>query len=83
MFITPKKLIESLEGAVIFTDPEYTEAIVGYTYDDRIVYIYSKMVLLLMERDGMTFDEAREFIDYNTIRSLSYVEKAPVVLFEI
>lgn len=84
MFImTGRDLIESLEGAKYFTDPDYTEAIVGYTHDDRLVYSYSRMVMLLMKRDGMSLDDARDFVDYNTIRSLSYEENAPIVLFEI
>lgn len=77
-----KEYLESLEGAVIFTNPSFDDAIIGNTHDDRVVYSYSKMVISLINNEGMTFEEAVEFIDYNTIRSLDYVKKAPIVVFE-
>ena len=33
----------------------------------------------LVEKDGMEPDEAMEFIDYNTIRSLPYYSNHPIV----
>lgn len=40
------------------------------------------MVEHLVETDGMTEEEAVEFIDYNTIRSLPYAgEGAPVIMY--
>lgn len=77
-----KEYLESSEGAVIFTNPSFDDAIIGSTYDDRVVYSYSKMVISLINNEGMTFEEAVEFIDYNTIRSLDYVKNAPIVVFE-
>ena len=35
-----------------------------------------------MDRDGMTDIEAVEFIDYNTIRSLSYYgDSTPIIIY--
>ena len=35
--------------------------------DSMIVYDYSKMVNVLMTRDGMTYGEAEEYIDFNIV----------------
>ena len=61
----------------------FDDAIIGTTPDDRVVYSYSKMIDCLMVNDGMDYEEAAEFIDYNTIRSLPYIENAPVIMYSI
>ena len=61
----------------------FDDATIGTTPDDRVVYSYSKMIDCLMVNDGMDYEEAAEFIDYNTIRSLPYIENAPVIMYSI
>ena len=68
------------EEAVIFDGPDYDEAIIGVTDEGLVVYDYDKMVQILVERDGMEEMEAIEWIEYNTIRALPYVENAPIVM---
>ena len=69
---------------VIFSNPSYEKALVAVWEDNdcnyHAVYDYDKMVECLMEEDGMTDEEAMDFISYNTIRSLPYVEKAPIII---
>ena len=37
-----------------------------------------------METDGMEYEEAMEFIDYNTVRACTYMgEQAPIILYRI
>ena len=70
--------------AVIFENPDYDSAIIGVSDDNRVVYDYDKMVECLVKEDGMEYDEAMEFIDYNTIRACPYMgDKAPIVLKRI
>jgi hypothetical protein len=39
------------------------------------------MVECLITEDNMTYEEAAEFIDYNTVRSLPYVgDKGPIII---
>ena len=68
------------EEAVVFDGPDYDEAIVGVTEDGQVVYDFDKMVEILVERDGIEETEAIEFIEYNSIRALPYVENAPIVM---
>jgi hypothetical protein len=67
-----------------FTNPSYISAIVGISQDERLVYDYDEMIKYLMETDGMTYEDAMEFIDYNTERTIPYMgDKAPIILHHL
>lgn len=69
------------EDAVVFDRPDFDEAIVGVTDEGRVVYDYDKMVHCLRIADGMSEEEAIEFIEFNTMRALPYAgEYAPIVM---
>lgn len=72
---------QGYDSVVVFEDPDYAPAFIGITHDDRAVYDYNRMVRFLMDRDKMSEDEAIEFIEYNTIRALDYIEKGPVMIY--
>ena len=72
-----------LEDAVVFSEPAYEDAIIGISHDRRVVYEYNKMVEGLLAHEDLTEEQAREWIDYNTLRSLRYNDKAPIVIFSI
>ena len=89
--ITPeenKGLSEELEAylemakASIFVNPDFNDAIIGVTTDDRAVYDYDLMVESLAKKDNISLDEAQEFIDYNTVRALPYMSNAPVIIMK-
>ena len=72
------------EEAAFFTNPDFIDAIVGISDNGRLVYSYSKMVESLMLRDNMSHEDAVEFIDYNTVRTVPYMgEHAPIILYHI
>jgi hypothetical protein len=69
------------EGALVFDNPAYDESIIGKTFDGRAIYDIDKMADELAADDGISLEEAADFIGYNAIRSLPYAgEKAPVVV---
>lgn len=73
-----------LEDAIIFESPDYDEAIVGVTEDDRVVYAFDLMVEHLKNKCEINSDEAIEFINYNTIRALPYMgDQAPIIMYRI
>lgn len=78
-------IIDELEeGAIILEGEEFDGGIIGVSIDGRLVYDYDLMVESLSEADGMTPEEAAEYIDYNTIRSLPYMgELAPIIIRSI
>ena len=58
-----------LDYDVVFLDG-FDDAILGITFGDtsepvRVVYSWNNILATLVERDGMTEDEAVEFFDYN------------------
>lgn len=68
--------------ALVFDNPAYDESIIGQTFDGRAIYDIEKMAEELSEDEGMSIEEAADFIGYNAIRSLPYAgEKAPVVVY--
>jgi hypothetical protein len=74
-----------LDGSVVFDNPDYDNAIIGFDYhSDRIIYDFDKMVEHLVEKYQMEPEEAIEFIDVNTVRSMSYMgDKAPIIFHSI
>lgn len=76
------KLVDAgYEDSVVFENPDYDDAIIGVTDDGNVVYDFLKMVEHLIKKDGITYDEAVEFIEYNTLRALPYAgDRAPIVV---
>lgn len=74
-----------LEESIVFEDPDYQDAIVGYdVVSKRVVYSCDKMIECLMTNDNMSYDEAADFIEYNTIRALPYMgDKSPIIIQNI
>lgn len=79
-----KTLIDlGFEESVVFDNPSFDTAIIGTTEDGRVVYSFEKMVEALMsdEEIPMTAEEAEDFICCNTLRSLPYIENAPIIVY--
>ena len=71
-------------NSIVFENPDYDDAIIGVSYDDRVVYDYDKMIECLMLEDGMSMEEAQDFIDYNTLRALPYAGNCgPIVVYSL
>lgn len=47
------------------------------------MYDYERMAEHLMDNDGMTYEEAVEFIDYNTVSACPYMPNHPIILVSI
>ena len=74
------------EEAIILGDMfmSYDNSIVGVTTDGRVVYDFDKMVEELMQDEEWSYEEAVEWIDYNTIRSLPYAGPgAPIIMYRL
>ena len=69
------------EESIIFENPDYDSAIIGTDTDGRVIYSFDKMVDFLMDLDNMSYEEAVEFIEYNTIRAIPYFgPMAPIIM---
>lgn len=68
---------------VTFSNPSYEDAVIGITTDMRLIYDYDRMVEWCITNEDMTEEQAVEWIDYNTIRSLGYIENAPLIMYKL
>ncbi len=67
----------------LFDNPRYPNSIIGLTHDDRAIYDMEQMITDLMVEDNLSYIDALEFIEYNTLRALSYEgNDAPIVLYQ-
>ena len=81
-----KQLITDLgyENVRVFDDYDYADAFIGMSDDGRAVYSYDKMIEHIMLKEGWTFEESVEWIEYNTIRALPYTgPNAPIVVYDV
>jgi hypothetical protein len=84
MTASEKLAAAGYEDILIFSNPSYDDALIGVTEDNRAVYDYDKMVDWLFENEGMSVEEATEWVDYNTIRALPYFgESAPIIMYKL
>jgi len=63
---------------------DYGDALIGYTvHADKTVavYDYKKCIKSLM-KDGMSEEEAVEYFEYNTVRTIPYMGSAAPIIME-
>lgn len=71
------------EDAIVFDNMSYDGSIVGVTTDGRVVYDYDKMVEELMEDEQWSYEDAVEWIEFNTIGGIPCDENAPIIMYSI
>ena len=72
------------EDVIVLDNMAYDSSIIGITTDGRIVYDYDSMVEELMSDEGWSYDDAADWIDYNTIRSLQYFgSNGPIIMYRV
>lgn len=84
MVTAEEKLLENgYQGVIIFSGDSYDDALIGVSHDGRAIYDYDLMIQWLMKQDDeLTREDAIEWIEYNTIRSIPYAgEGAPIVMY--
>jgi len=80
--MTEQELLDKgYEDVVFFRNYGYDGCIIGITTNNRAVYSFEKMVQWLHDKHNMTEEDAVEWIEYNTLKALPYVENAPIVAY--
>ncbi len=65
--------LEGKECPALFGPSDaYDNAIIGISASGAVVYDYEKIVEEVMNDDGISYDEAVDWVDYNVMRSLGY-----------
>jgi hypothetical protein len=78
-----EELLANADPKALRLEPNETfdRAILGLTSDGRIVYSENRILLALQDVDGMEYEEALEFYEYNTVRGIAYAgKKAPIII---
>jgi hypothetical protein len=80
-------LIEKYPDAELLSADGFDEAIIGVAYNKftsiyNIVYSITKCIDILMTKDNMPEEEAREYFDYN-VEGAYIGEKTPIWVDEI
>lgn len=71
------------QTAVVFENASYDNSIIGVTFDGRAIYSYTRMVEEFMEDNECNYEEAEEWIDYNTLGSSPpYPLQRPLIVYE-
>ena len=75
-------ILEQYSDEEFLSADGFDNALIGVAYDkttsvSRLVYSRSKCLDILMERDGMNFEEAEEFFDFN-VEGAYVGEKTPI-----
>lgn len=89
IFNSVEELCEFLEAqgheeTIFFEHPSMVKAITGITDSEQLIYDYDLMIEAAMEEEGWTCEEAIEWIEYNTLRSIPYMgSNHPIVSLPI
>lgn len=73
------------EQPLILDNMAYDNSIIGITEGKHLVYSYEKMIEELMEDEGWSYEEAVEWLEYNTLRAIPYMSSAgpaPIIVMD-
>lgn len=76
---------DELDRIIILEGDEFADGVVGITADNCLVYSYEKLVESLSKVYGSE-EDAIEWLEYNTFRSLPYMAShgnVPLIIYEI
>ena len=82
--MSPAELIALASPKALVLEPRSTfnNALVGVSSDGRLVYSEDKIMGALQDIDGMSYEEALDYYQFNTVRALEYVKGSvsPIIL---
>lgn len=79
-------LSENIPGVIIFINPAFDNSIIGVSSDwCHLIYDYNKMIDEFKKESGCSYEEAVDFIEYNTLKTLPYIEDTnrPIINFTL
>ena len=82
--MTANEIIENANPKALVLEPRETFnlALVGVSTDGRLVYSEDKILGALQDKDGMSYEEALDYYQDNTVRALEYAKASvtPIIL---
>ena len=75
-----------LDQIAVLEGDEFADGCIGLTIDNRLVYSYERLIESLSKHSEISYEDAMEYIEFNTIRSLPYIAAqdlhAPIIIHE-
>ena len=72
------------EGVKYLTNYSYDTALIGISDDNRAIYDFDLMIEWLMLEENFDYNDAIEWIEFNTIRALPYMgDGAPIIMYAL
>ena len=72
-----------LDTPVVVMDG-YDDAVIGITLDNRLIYSLDKIRQILMDVDGMTQEDAEDYISYNIVGSINpNDDRYPILAYDL
>ena len=67
------------DESIFLKNYSYDSAIIGATKEGSVVYDFDLMITWLCETEDFNYEDAIEWIEYNTIRALPYFQNKGIV----
>ena len=67
------------DESILLKNYSYDSAIVGATKEGSVLYDYDLMIQWLQEAEDFSYDDAVEWIEYNTLRAIPYFQSKGIV----
>ena len=67
------------ENSILLENYSYDSAIIGATKEGSVLYDYDLMIQWLQETEDFSYDDAVEWIEYNTLRAIPYFQSKGIV----
>ena len=79
---TPVDLLveKGYDDVIVFSNPNYTDALIGLTDTNQAVYDYDKMIEWLIKHENMDLEEAIDFVSWND--SFYFGKHYPIIHYE-
>ena len=65
---------EILEKIIVLEGDEFADGVIGLSHDYHLIYDYNKLVDSLMSHNNWSIEEAVDWLEFNTLRSLDYMK---------
>ena len=73
------------DESILLENYSYDSAIIGATKEGSVLYDYDLMIQWLQETEDFSYDDAVEWIEYNTLRAIPYMYNhgiAPTIVYK-
>jgi len=67
----------------VLLDPEYLDGAIVGVRDHRVLYDYDLLVQAFQDNEDWTYEDAVEWVQYNTMRALPYMGKLGPLVLEV